>query len=117
MATNARRCGTTSGAATASARVVTELTTHASAHLLGRRTFGIFRCWPLARSDRPWRPIATAINSLPKYGASKTLGEADATWRRTHPDTAWLVTGDLVEAGRALKDEPGDELQVWGAAG
>ena len=32
-----------------------------------------------------------------------------------HPDTAQLVTGDVVAQVRALKDEPGDELQVWGS--
>ena len=40
---------------------------------------------------------------------------ADATWRGQHADTARLVTGDVVAAVRALKDEPGDELQVWGS--
>jgi dihydrofolate reductase len=93
---------------------VTELTTHASAYLLGRRTFDIFRDhWP-DQTD-PTDPIATAINSLPKYVASDTLGEADATWRGEHPDTARLITGDVVEAVQALKNEPGDELQIWGS--
>ena len=46
---------------------------------------------------------------------SNSLSEADATWRGEHPDTARLVTGDVVAAVRALKDEPGDELQIWGS--
>ncbi|MDY7103491.1 MAG: dihydrofolate reductase family protein [Actinomycetota bacterium] len=37
------------------------------------------------------------------------------TWRGTHPDTAHLVAGDVVAAVQALKEEPGDELQVWGS--
>src|SRR6185437_10291939 len=68
---------------------VTELNGHASAFLLGRRTFDIFRSyWP---------------------------DQADATWRGQYPDTARLVAGDVVAAVQALKDEPGDELQMWGS--
>ena len=59
--------------------------------------------------------MATAINSLPKYVVSRSLTEADATWRGEHPDTAHLLTGDIVAQVQALKDEPGDELQVWGS--
>jgi dihydrofolate reductase len=93
---------------------VTELNRHAAAFLLGRRTFEIFRGhWP-DQTDAA-DPIATAINSLPKYVVSNSLSEADATWRGEHPDTARLVTGDVVAAVRALKDEPGDELQIWGS--
>jgi dihydrofolate reductase len=93
---------------------VTELNRHATAFLLGRRTFDIFRGhWP-DQTD-PSDPIATAINSLPKYVVSDSLTEAEATWRGEHPDTARLVTGDVVEAVQALKDEPGDELQIWGS--
>jgi dihydrofolate reductase len=93
---------------------VTELNSHADAFLLGRRTFDIFRgYWP-DQTD-PDNAIATAINSLPKYVVSNSLTEDDATWRGEHPDTAHLVTGDLVASVQALKDEPGDELQVWGS--
>jgi len=93
---------------------VTELTRHASAFLLGRRTFGIFRgYWP--DQTGPANPIATAINSLPKYVVSNSLSQADATWRGEHPGTARLVTGDVIAGVQALKDEPGDELQIWGS--
>jgi dihydrofolate reductase len=93
---------------------VTELNNHASGFLLGRRTFDIFRgYWP-DQTD-PANPIATTINSLSKYVVSRSLTEADATWRGEHPDTARLVVGDLVSAVRALKEEPGDELQIWGS--
>ncbi len=94
---------------------VTELNRHASAFLLGRRTFDIFRgYWP-DQTD-PADPIATAINSLPKYVVTNSLSEAETNWRGAHPDTARLVTGDVVAAVQALKDEPGDELQIWEAA-
>jgi dihydrofolate reductase len=93
---------------------VTELNSHASAFLLGRRTFEIFRgYWP-DQTD-PADPIATAINSRPKYVVSRSLSEAEAAWRGEHPGTAHLVTGDPVAAVQALKAEPGDELQIWGS--
>ena len=46
---------------------------------------------------------------------SGSLSQAGATWRGEHPDTARLVIGDVVAAVQALKDEPGDELQIWGS--
>ena len=93
---------------------VVDLTRHASSFLFGRRTFDIFRGhWP-DHTD-PADPIATAINSLPKYVASRSLGAAGVSWRGEHPDTAHLLTGDVVAAVRALKARPGDELQVWGS--
>ena len=93
---------------------VTELNTHASAFLFGRRTFDIFRgYWP-DQTD-PSNAIATAINSLPKHVVSRSLSPADATWRGEHADSAHLVTGDVITGVQALKDEPGDELQVWGS--
>ena len=93
---------------------VTELNSHASAFLLGRRTFDIFRSYWPDQTD-PENPIASAINSLTKYVVSKSLTEPDATWRGSYPDTARLVNGDVVAAVKALKDEPGDELQIWGS--
>jgi dihydrofolate reductase len=47
---------------------------------------------------------------------SNSLSEADATWRGEHPDTAGLVTGHVFAAVQGLKDEPGDELQIWGSS-
>jgi dihydrofolate reductase len=93
---------------------VTELNSHASAFLFGRRTFDIFRgYWP-DQTDVA-NTVAIAINSLPKYVVSNSLSAADATWRGEHPETARLVTGGVVNMVRALKDEPGDELQIWGS--
>ena len=93
---------------------VLELNRHASAFLLGRRTYDIFRShWP-DQTD-PADPIAHAINSLPKHVVSSSLTDADVSWRGAHPDTARLVAGDVVAAVRALMEQPGDELQVWGS--
>lgn len=93
---------------------VTELNRHASAFLLGRRTFDIFRAYWPDHAD-PDDPIATAINSLPKHVVSRSLREEDVTWRGEHRDTARLLTGDVLAGVQALKDEAGDELQVWGS--
>src|SRR5690349_9945318 len=65
---------------------VVGLNARASAFLFGRRTFDIFRGhWP-DQTD-PADPIASAINSLPKYVVSRTLSTEEATWRGEHPDT------------------------------
>jgi dihydrofolate reductase len=98
----------------AAGQFVLELNSHASAFLLGRKTFDIFRgFWP-DQTD-PTDPIATVINSRPKYVVSNTLSESEATWRGVYPDTARLVRGDVAAAVQKLKDEPGDELQIWGS--
>lgn len=95
-------------------RYVLDLNSRASAFLFGRRTYDIFRgYWP-DQTD-PANAIATTINSAPKYVASHSLQVAGASWRGQHPDTAHLLTGDVVAAVRALKLLPGDELQVWGS--
>ncbi|MDI5969238.1 dihydrofolate reductase family protein [Streptomyces sp. SL13] len=79
----------------------------ADAFVLGRRTYDIFAAsWP--RSTDPDDPIAAALNTLPKYVAS-----------RTRPRLAWsgstLIEGDAAEGVAALKRLPGRELQVHGS--
>ena len=88
-------------------RITVEEFEHAEAFLFGRRTYEIFSgFWPHVTD--PGNALAARLNRSPKYIASRSpqiLGWAGSI----------QVQGDLVEAVRALKDQPGDELQVHGS--
>ena len=74
--------------------------------LLGRVTYVMFAAsWPSVTDEEGF---AERINSLLKYVASRTLKEP-LEWNAT------LLEGDVVEAVRRLKQEPGRDLLIYGS--
>jgi dihydrofolate reductase len=76
--------------------------------LLGRKTYEIFAgYWPLAKSED--QPLADRLNEAKKYVVSTTLGKLD--WKNST-----LITGDIVDEIRKLKEKSGPEIQVHGSS-
>ncbi len=78
----------------------------ADALIMGRETFdGFAEAWSSrAGADA----FADRMNALPKYVASRTLSEP-LTWNST------LLKGDIVEAVKQIKNEPGQDILQYGA--
>ena len=80
----------------------------AGALLMGRVTYEIFASvWPEVPEEDE---IARALNGLPKYVASTTLGEAE--WRGTT-----VLKGDVAEEVAELKGQEGGDVLVLGSSG
>jgi dihydrofolate reductase len=75
--------------------------------LLGRSTFQMMRDYWTTVTD-PGNPAAVVLNTYPKYLVSRTITEPD--WGDTT-----VISGDVVEEVRRLKEHPGRELQVHGS--
>lgn len=81
----------------------------AGAFLFGRRTYEIFaRYWPTVTAEDD--DIARALNTLPKYVASRTL--TDPPWQPTT-----VLSGELTEEVARLKHLPGKDVVLVGSAG
>ena len=80
----------------------------ADALLLGKKTYEIFASyWP--NVDAEDNVLATTLNNMPKYVASRTLNAVE--W---HNST--LLSGDAVTAIEELKKERRDTILVQGSA-
>jgi dihydrofolate reductase len=75
--------------------------------LLGRKTYeGFAAAWPKMKDEAGF---ADRMNGLPKYVVTKTLAELE--WNNSH-----ALKGDVVEEVTRLKDQPGQDILVYGSA-
>ncbi|HEV7650718.1 MAG TPA: dihydrofolate reductase family protein [Actinophytocola sp.] len=78
--------------------------------LLGRKTYDIFASfWPHVSDDHEDAAAAQALNSLPKYVASRTLTSVE--WQNST-----LLGDDVPAAVAKLRERDGGEIHVMGSA-
>jgi dihydrofolate reductase len=76
--------------------------------LFGRRTWRVMAdAWPGRAGD----PFADRMNELPKYVASRSLGEGDMEW-----NSELLPKDDALGAIRRIREQGSGDLQVMGSA-
>ncbi len=89
-------------------KIMVEIFSKADAFLLGRTTYDIFAAyWPRVTGAED--PIATKLNSLPKYIASRT--RIMFSWNKS------TLVRDVTKEIVALKDRFPREVQVHGSCG
>lgn len=87
--------------------IMTDWTKRADSFLLGRKTYEIFaESWP--KSTDPADETARALNTRPKFVASRTLDRVD--WNNSR-----LLKGDVAAQVARLKAEGDGEIQVHGS--
>ncbi|WP_040678698.1 dihydrofolate reductase family protein [Nitratireductor pacificus] len=79
----------------------------AQAMIYGRKTYdGFAAVWPTVDDEAGY---ARRMNSLPKYLASTTIGKPE--WNNTS-----LLSGDLADATRDLKEKQDGDILIFGSA-
>jgi dihydrofolate reductase len=87
------------------AKYHTDVLANSDGLLLGRRTYEAFAAlWPPRSGELPY---IDKINSMAKYVASTTL--RDLEWENSQ-----LIEGDVAEGVAKLKQQPGQDLVLYG---
>ena len=87
------------------AKYHTDLLMNSDGLLLGRKTYELFAAlWPSRSGEFPY---VDKLNSMAKYVASATL--RDLEWENSH-----LIEGDVAEGVAKLKQQPGQDLVMYG---
>lgn len=89
-------------------KTIAEIFSKADAFLLGRGTYDIFASWWPKITD-PNDPVATKLNSLPKFVASRTT--TSFPWNNS------FHVRDVVREVAEIKRRFSNEVQVHGSAG
>src|SRR4051812_28734098 len=88
-----------------SAKYHTDLLRNSDGLLLGRKTYEFFAAiWPSRSGESPY---VDRIQSMAKYVALTTL--EDLEWESSH-----LIEGDVPEGVAKLKQQPGQDLIMYG---